>query len=146
MPGRCALQRIFSAFPGGPPGIGLLILRTVAGVILMAQGMVCLLWRPHVAATLLVAAVLLLLTGMSLLVGFLTPILSPLAGLEYLSMALSWFPVPASSLIDSKLAATEMIAMSAAIALLGPGAFSLDARIFGWREIIIPPMPPKSED
>ncbi len=29
--------------------------------------------------------------------------------------------------------------LAAVIALLGPGAYSLDARLFGRREIIIPP-------
>jgi uncharacterized membrane protein YphA (DoxX/SURF4 family) len=113
---------------------------------LVAQGVVCLSWRPHESVILLVAAMLLFLTGTCILVGFLTPILSPLAALECLGMALSWLPVPAWSLFESKLAATEMIAISAAIALLGPGAFSLDARIFGWREIVIPPLPHKPED
>ena len=32
----------------------------------------------------------------------------------------------------------NLAAISAALALLGPGAFSLDARLFGRREIIIP--------
>ena len=36
------------------------------------------------------------------------------------------------------LAAFNLAAMSAALVLLGPGAFSLDARLFGRREIIIP--------
>jgi uncharacterized membrane protein YphA (DoxX/SURF4 family) len=38
----------------------------------------------------------------------------------------------------STLAAFNMAAISAALILLGPGAFSLDARLFGRREIIIP--------
>ncbi len=38
----------------------------------------------------------------------------------------------------SALAAFNLAAMSAALVLLGPGAFSLDARLFGRREIIIP--------
>ena len=35
-------------------------------------------------------------------------------------------------------AAFNLAAISAALVLLGPGAFSLDARLFGRREIIIP--------
>ena len=34
--------------------------------------------------------------------------------------------------------AFNLAAISAALVLLGPGAFSLDARLFGRREIIIP--------
>ena len=40
----------------------------------------------------------------------------------------------------------EIAVLSVAIALLGPGAFSLDARMFGRREILLsnPPRAPKS--
>jgi hypothetical protein len=38
----------------------------------------------------------------------------------------------------SALAAFNLAAISAALVLLGPGSFSLDARLFGRREIIIP--------
>ena len=38
----------------------------------------------------------------------------------------------------STLTAFNMAAISATLLLLGPGAFSLDARLFGRREIIIP--------
>jgi hypothetical protein len=38
----------------------------------------------------------------------------------------------------SALAAFNLAAISAALVLVGPGAFSLDARLFGRREIIIP--------
>jgi hypothetical protein len=34
-----------------------------------------------------------------------------------------------------------MIVLTTAIALLGPGAFSIDARMFGRREILIPNTP-----
>jgi len=38
----------------------------------------------------------------------------------------------------SALTAFNLAAISAALVLLGPGAFSLDARLFGRRKIIIP--------
>ncbi|HTB94187.1 MAG TPA: hypothetical protein VK728_15245 [Candidatus Sulfotelmatobacter sp.] len=93
----------------------------------------------HSTLLVLLIAVLLLMSGLFVLIGFLTPIFSPLACLECLGGALSWFPFPLSSFSCSKLAMAQLIAISAAIVLLGPGAFSIDARLFGWKEIVIPP-------
>jgi hypothetical protein len=133
------LHRLFSAFPAGLPGAGLLLLRVVVGATLVANGILGLLSSERVTLPLSLISALLLLSGGCLLIGFLTPVLSLLAGLEWLGIDLSWFPPQLCSLLDSKLAIAELIAMSAAIALLGPGAFSLDARLFGWKEIVIPP-------
>jgi uncharacterized membrane protein YphA (DoxX/SURF4 family) len=133
------LHRLFPAFPAGLPGVGLLLLRAVVGATLVTQGLVCLLSAEHSTALLPLIAALLLISGVFLLLGFLTPILSPLACIECLGTALSWFPPQLWIFPESKVAIAQLIAVSAAIALLGPGAFSVDARLFGWKEIVIPP-------
>jgi uncharacterized membrane protein YphA (DoxX/SURF4 family) len=133
------LHRLFSAFPAGFPGVGLLLLRVVVGATLLAHGILCLLSAERMTLVLSVASALLLLSGVCLLIGFLTPILSLLACLECLGIAFSWFPTQMMNSFDSKLTLIPIVAISLAIALLGPGAFSLDARLFGWKEIVIPP-------
>src|SRR5271169_3430261 len=142
--GRCTLQRLFSAFPDGPPGIGLLLLRTAAGATFAAQGILGLSLYPHMTAALLAAGILLTLTGVFMLIGFLTPIFSPLAALQCLSMAVFGISFP-WCLFNSKLVTIQAIAILVALAFLGPGAFSLDARLFGWKEIVIPAAPHKPE-
>jgi uncharacterized membrane protein YphA (DoxX/SURF4 family) len=77
-------------------------------------------------------------SGAFLLIGLLTPVAGALAGLATLGTALSWFPAAAQNLFDARLATLFAVIISAAIVLLGPGAVSLDARLFGRREIIIP--------
>jgi len=81
-------------------------------------------------------------SGSALTIGFLTPLAGLVVGLSFLGIILSWLPVPAWGLHDAKPVAVGMIVTAVAIALLGPGAFSLDGRLFGRREIVIPPSPP----
>jgi len=73
-----------------------------------------------------------------LLVGLMTPLVAVLVAAGGIGIALSWVPLPAQDLFDSYLAIINLIVLPVAIALLGPGAFSLDARMFGRREITIP--------
>jgi uncharacterized membrane protein YphA (DoxX/SURF4 family) len=71
-------------------------------------------------------------------IGFLTPAASAAATVGYLIRGVSSFLMAAANNHVSTSTAFNLAAMSAALVLLGPGAFSLDARLFGRREIIIP--------
>jgi hypothetical protein len=57
------------------------------------------------------------------------------------SVAFGWVPAPSIYLCNTSLSIVFLIAITAALALLGPGAFSVDARLFGRREIMIPRNP-----
>lgn len=59
-----------------------------------------------------------------------------MAGLS--RVGLWWVPALSVKALDSPLSVVFVITMSVAIILLGPGAYSLDARLFGRRKIIIP--------
>jgi hypothetical protein len=112
-------------------------MRVAVGSILAIQGISCLLRggrTSEFSICLLLAA-----CGASLFIGFLTPVVSALAVVAILADTLSIPPVVAWSLLGGKLASPELVVMAAAIALLGPGAFSFDAYLFGRHEIVIPP-------
>jgi uncharacterized membrane protein YphA (DoxX/SURF4 family) len=83
-----------------------------------------------------------LLGGILLIAGFLTPLVALLIAL--LSMATVFFQIPIckASLFDTKLSVIFAIGVLLALSLLGPGSLSIDARVFGRRRIIIPPRPP----
>ncbi len=127
---------MFSTFPGGWPGAGLLLLRGGIGITTIIQGGLYLADPNNLTLVGLVAIVI----GALLLSGFLTPVAGVLIGLGALGIALGWLPAATRNLFDAELPAVFAVVMSAAIVFLGPGAFSIDARLFGRREIIIPPV------
>jgi uncharacterized membrane protein YphA (DoxX/SURF4 family) len=144
--GRYALQRLFSTFPSGRPGIGLLILRAAVGLTATAEGIFYLSGPSNPSLAKWLPGVVLIASGAALAAGFLTPVAGFLVGLCFVGIALSWFPAPSWGMRDGRLLAYGMIITAAAIVLLGPGAFSFDGRLFGRREIVIPPSshPPES--
>jgi uncharacterized membrane protein YphA (DoxX/SURF4 family) len=117
-----------------------LILRGAVGVTAIVQGVNCLLNLAKVTAGSLAVEGISIVCGASLLIGFLTPLAATLIAAGLLGIILSWLPVSASAPLDSNLSDALAIAMALAIGLLGPGAFSVDAQLFGRREIIIPPV------
>jgi hypothetical protein len=82
-----------------------------------------------------------MLLGVALLAGWFTPVAGTLTAFIAGSMAASLLPLPTPNLIDSRLTAILTACVAAALVSLGPGAWSMDARLFGRREIIIPPRP-----
>jgi len=132
------MQRLFSTFPDGRPGAGLLLLRVALGgwFVLVSRTYLAHAgqggwWR--LAVGLLAGA-----SGASLLIGFLTP-LGVLAGLVTIGLAWWWPPLGSPVRLDEMLAVLSAVIAAVSVFLLGPGALSLDARLFGRREISIPP-------
>jgi membrane protein implicated in regulation of membrane protease activity len=115
-------------FPQGGPGIGLLLLRiAVAGMLVLN-----LTHRFFSSNTLHWFVVSLLgLISLSLLLGFFTLMLSIVACIAAVAnLFLADQPV---------LVYLLTILTSAALFFLGPGAYSVDARLFGLRVTVVPP-------
>jgi len=84
---------------------------------------------------------LLAIAGIGLLIGVATPFSAAAVGLITGAMALNWLPFHPRGLVDGKLPAALTACVAFALIFIGPGAYSLDAKFFGRREIIIPPGP-----
>jgi uncharacterized membrane protein YphA (DoxX/SURF4 family) len=80
-------------------------------------------------------ALLMVASGTLALIGYMTPLAAIVGGLLTVATWMPWFPAAAPSLFLTRLA--TFLAAAIAIVCLGPGAFSLDARLFGRREIVI---------
>jgi uncharacterized membrane protein YphA (DoxX/SURF4 family) len=132
------LQRVFSTFPDGLPGAGLLLLRSTAGIALLIQGSAYFVDRYNFGLLTMAIAFATIVISALLLIGYLTPFAAGLAGLVSISNVFPWFPAPTPDLFEARVAALLATAIVTALVCLGPGAFSLDARRFGRREIVIP--------
>jgi uncharacterized membrane protein YphA (DoxX/SURF4 family) len=75
--------------------------------------------------------------GTSLIIGFLTPIASACAALMGVGFAFGVLPLP-PGLLFTRSGILNTAVVGFALMVLGAGAFSLDAYLFGRREIIIP--------
>ena len=114
------LQRLFSTFANGWPGIGLLLQRLLLAIGLLYFGI-----RDFGQAhsSLNILHVIGAGTGILLLLGLWTPIAGTLLALIELFVVFSHTAHPGIHLTLATLGAT--------LAMIGPGAWSIDARLFG---------------
>jgi uncharacterized membrane protein YphA (DoxX/SURF4 family) len=120
------VQRLFSMFPDSYCGRALIMFRvSAAGTFVMLS-----IHRGIPPAFSLVILIQLLLT-VALILGFMTPIVSAVCCCWELS---TLFGYPEIDKLSTIFAAMSV----AALGFLGPGAFSLDARLYGRRVIRIP--------
>jgi putative oxidoreductase len=120
------LQRLFSTFPNSWPGFGLFLLRLGVGIALIYIGFSPLFGAPEEPITLardLIEAA----GGVFLLAGLWTPVMGALITLDEVWVAFSLD----SSQPDLRLIHIFLAVLAAGVAMLGPGAWSIDARLFG---------------
>ena len=117
------MQRLFSFFPTGTPGVALVVLRSVVAITIIVD--VC---KPSILSFSIPIEAFVVLVGLSLFMGFLTPYCAALSCLIELAFLLTTVTPNRFQLGMSALTA-------AAAAVLGPGAYSFDARLFG-RQLI----------
>jgi uncharacterized membrane protein YphA (DoxX/SURF4 family) len=132
------LRRLYSTFPGGLPGVGLLLLRAAIGTRLILRTYTRVFGQQSVDAGMWSLELLALAVGIAFILGFGTPLASAFSALAGIAVHV-WHPSPDPSIVS--LLSFNTIVVTTAIALLGPGALSLDARFFGRRKIIIPRVP-----
>ena len=114
-------------FPNGWPGRGLLVLRLAAGGSLLTQGIAT--FVPGAGWGAITPASMSIVGGLIMLIGLWTPVGCLLAVLaeSCLLFVGATAPLPAILLLSN----------SVAVAMLGPGSWSIDAAIFGRRRLHI---------
>jgi putative oxidoreductase len=119
------VQRLFSTFPNGWPGRGLALLRLTVAAPLLQECISFICGVTHSPP--LIPDVLSLIPASLLLLGLWTPIG---AGLQIALEA--WSAARDTGLIDVH---AILAAVGLALLMLGPGAWSIDARLFGRKRI-----------
>jgi len=120
-----SLQRLFSTFANGLPGAGLMLQRLAMSAVLLCNAVT----HPHDAAQVASVGPLIMdaATALLLFFGLWTPVAGAVVACRELWIVFSGNGDPWMPLLMATLGAT--------LAMIGPGAWSIDARIFGRRQI-----------
>jgi len=123
------MQRLLGTFPNRGAGLALLILRLAVAAVLISSARLC----PGPETDVLLA--LSRIAAILIVIGWYTP----LAALS--AVAVSWctFWVCRETGTDALRINALITAILIAIGLLGAGAYSLDARLYGRRRLVVGP-------
>jgi hypothetical protein len=122
-----AVQKLFSMFPAGGPGVALLLLRLSVAAMLFVDCAGRISWLEPMWLELMSVAAAVAMTA-----GFLTPLIALACG------ALKIYALFGEAQSVTSLVVLALL-LSLAVAMLGPGAYSLDAKMFGRRVVLLPP-------
>ena len=123
------MRRLYSTFAGGWPGMGLLLMRLVIGCVLVVRASLRLWADPALNIT--ITAAILLVAGFLLVLGLWTPIVGTSVAVIEVWKILTQ---PGDRWLWLLLGTASI-----ALAMLGPGRWSIDARLFGWKRVEAPP-------
>ena len=119
------MRRLFSSFARGWPGAGLLVLRLTTGTTLVGYAIAFVCGTPTSETPLLPGIAF--VAGLLLIIGLWTPIAGTIV---------AFFEVWRIISQHGDLRTNVLLAgLGASLALIGPGHWSLDARLFGWKRI-----------
>ena len=120
------MQRLFTMFPGGWPGAGLLVLRLAAAIPLLLEGCSEFWGAPHDG---FYARFIAIGVGSLLLAGLWTPVAGALQAIIEAWIIFGRGGTPSIHLL--------LASLGVSLVMLGPGAWSVDARLFGRKRIDI---------
>ena len=119
------MQRLFSTFANGWPGVGLLLQRIVTATLLVRFGIIGLTGTPFSSSN--IPDIIGICTGILLLIGLWTPVVGTVIAVIELWVAITHAGDPWIAILLAALGGTT--------AMIGPGAWSIDARLFGRKHI-----------
>ena len=114
-------------FPGGWPGAGLLVLRLAAAIPLIIGGALAVRDAPQLGLHAIYFATI--GVGILLLAGLWTPVAGAIVALSEIGIVLTGTTHPQSTIL--------LASQGIALAFLGPGSVSIDARLFGRKRLNI---------
>jgi putative oxidoreductase len=122
------LQRLFSTFANGWPGHGLFLQRLLSAAFLFHCAIAVV--GDTASAASLVLHIVAASAGILLLLGLWTPVAGTIVAITELVMVVLHLANPSICILLATLGAT--------LAMIGPGAWSIDARLFGRKRIDLP--------
>ena len=119
------MRRLFSSFARGWPGAGLLVLRLTTGITLVGYAIAFVCGTPTSETRLLPGIAF--GAGFLLIIGLWTPIAGTIVAFFEVWRIISQYGDLWTNVL--------LAGLGASLALIGPGHWSLDARLFGWKRI-----------
>jgi uncharacterized membrane protein YphA (DoxX/SURF4 family) len=145
------LDSLYSRFPAGSVGVALLLLRLVDGSALLGEGIRLFMFTGNSSepTTLVLVGLALVISAVLLMLGLRTSMAGSAAAIFTAGATL--YATRHSALLGNTIDAWLLLFvfvffLSGSLALLGAGAYSLDARLSGWRTLNLSARQPSSKD